>query len=430
MKRLLSLLLMLVLTHFSSSVFATETVIVDKADNGFMLICTALVFFMTIPGIALFYGGLLRGKNVLSLITQVMMIFSVVVIFWVIFGYSLAFTAGNKIWGGWSLTFLNNVSLDSLSGSINQYVHIAFQGSFAVITVALIVGALGERVRFSALLIFTVIWFTFSYIPIAHMVWGEGGWLIDDGALDFAGGTVVHINAAIAALVGAYLLGKRRDSQHTALKPHNLPMVFTGTAVLYIGWFGFNAGSAGSANAIAALAFLNTVIATAGAVLSWTASEWITRGKPSMLGSCSGCIAGLVAITPAAGTVGVMGALFIGVMGGIIGLWGVVVLKRWLKADDVCDVFGIHGTCGIAGCLLTGVFTASFLGGVGYSDGMTLSKQVLIQLMSVVITVIWSGVVAYISFKIADKLVGLRVSEEEEHDGLDLTTHGERAYQQ
>lgn len=430
MKRLLSLLLMLVLTHFSSSVFATETVIVDKADNGFMLICTALVFFMTIPGIALFYGGLLRGKNVLSLITQVMMIFSVVVILWVICGYSLAFTAGNKIWGGWSLTFLNNVSLDSLSGSINQYVHIAFQGSFAVITVALIVGALGERVRFSALLIFTVIWFTFSYIPIAHMVWGEGGWLIDDGALDFAGGTVVHINAAIAALVGAYLLGKRRDSQHTALKPHNLPMVFTGTAVLYIGWFGFNAGSAGSANAIAALAFLNTVIATAGAVLSWTASEWITRGKPSMLGSCSGCIAGLVAITPAAGTVGVMGALFIGVMGGIIGLWGVVVLKRWLKADDVCDVFGIHGTCGIAGCLLTGVFTASFLGGVGYSDGMTLSKQVLIQLMSVVITVIWSGVVAYISFKIADKLVGLRVSEEEEHDGLDLTTHGERAYQQ
>lgn len=430
MKRLLSLLLMLVLTHFSSSAFATETVIVDKADNGFMLICTALVFFMTIPGIALFYGGLLRGKNVLSLITQVMMIFSVVVILWVIFGYSLAFTAGNKIWGGWSLTFLNNVSLDSLSGSINQYVHIAFQGSFAVITVALIVGALGERVRFSALLIFTVIWFTFSYIPIAHMVWGEGGWLIDDGALDFAGGTVVHINAAIAALVGAYLLGKRRDSQHTALKPHNLPMVFTGTAVLYIGWFGFNAGSAGSANAIAALAFLNTVIATAGAVLSWSASEWITRGKPSMLGSCSGCIAGLVAITPAAGTVGVMGALFIGVMGGIIGLWGVVVLKRWLKADDVCDVFGIHGTCGIAGCLLTGVFTASFLGGVGYSDGMTLSKQVLIQLMSVVITVIWSGVVAYTSFKIADKLVGLRVSEEEEHDGLDLTTHGERAYQQ
>ncbi|WP_311748088.1 ammonium transporter AmtB [Proteus penneri] len=430
MRRLLSLLLMLVLTYFSSSAFATETGGVDKADNSFMLICTALVFFMTMPGIALFYGGLLRGKNVLSLITQVMMIFSIVVILWVTFGYSLAFTAGNKIWGGWSLTFLNNVSLDSLSGSINQYVHIAFQGSFAVITVALIVGALGERVRFSALLIFTIIWFTLSYIPIAHMVWGEGGWLIDDGALDFAGGTVVHINAAIAALVGAYLLGKRRDSQHTALKPHNLPMVFTGTAVLYIGWFGFNAGSAGSANAIAALAFLNTVIATAGAVLSWTASEWLTRGKPSMLGSCSGCIAGLVAITPAAGTVGVMGALFIGVMGGIIGLWGVVVLKRWLKADDVCDVFGIHGTCGIAGCLLTGVFTASFLGGGGYSDGMTLSKQVLIQLMSVVITVIWSGVVAYIGFKIADKLVGLRVSEEEEHDGLDLTTHGERAYQQ
>lgn len=430
MKSLLSLLLMLVLTNFSSSAFASEVSVIDKADNGFMLICTALVFFMTIPGIALFYGGLLRSKNVLSLITQVMMIFSVVVILWITFGYSLAFTAGNKVWGGWSLTFLNNISLASVSGSINQYVHIAFQGSFAVITIALIVGALGERVRFSALIIFTIIWFTFSYIPIAHMVWGEGGWLIDDGALDFAGGTVVHINAAVAALVGAYLLGKRRDYQHTALKPHNLPMVFIGTAVLYIGWFGFNAGSAGSANAIAALAFLNTVIATAGAVLSWTLSEWLVRGKPSMLGSCSGCIAGLVAITPAAGTVGVMGALFIGVTGGIIGLWGVVILKRWLKADDVCDVFGIHGTCGIVGCLLTGVFTASFLGGVGYSDGMTLSKQVLIQLMSVVITVIWSGVVAYLSFKIADKLVGLRVSEEEEHDGLDLTSHGERAYQQ
>ncbi|WP_193014904.1 ammonium transporter AmtB [Proteus sp. FME41] len=430
MKNLLSLFLMLVLTYFSSSAFAAETVIIDKADNGFMLICTALVFFMTIPGIALFYGGLLRSKNVLSLVTQVMMIFSVIVILWIIFGYSLAFTAGNKIWGGWSLTFLNNVSLDSLSGVINQYVHIAFQGSFAVITVALIVGALGERIRFSALLIFTVIWFTLSYIPIAHMVWGEGGWLIDDGALDFAGGTVVHINAAVAALVGAYLLGKRRDYQYVALKPHNLPMVFTGTAVLYIGWFGFNAGSAGSANAIAALAFLNTVVATAGAVLSWTVSEWLTRGKPSMLGSCSGCIAGLVAITPAAGTVGVMGALFIGIIGGIIGLWGVVTLKRWLKADDVCDVFGIHGTCGIAGCLLTGVFTASFLGGVGYSDGMTLSKQVLIQLISVAITVVWSGIVAYIGFKISDKLVGLRVSEEEEHDGLDLTTHGERAYQQ
>ncbi|QPN89917.1 ammonium transporter AmtB [Proteus vulgaris] len=430
MKSLLSLLLMLVLTNFSSSAFASEVSVIDKADNGFMLICTALVFFMTIPGIALFYGGLLRSKNVLSLITQVMMIFSVVVILWITFGYSLAFTAGNKVWGGWSLTFLSNISLASVSGSINQYVHIAFQGSFAVITIALIVGALGERVRFSALIIFTIIWFTFSYIPIAHMVWGEGGWLIDDGALDFAGGTVVHINAAVAALVGAYLLGKRRDYQHTALKPHNLPMVFIGTAVLYIGWFGFNAGSAGSANAIAALAFLNTVIATAGAVLSWTLSEWLVRGKPSMLGSCSGCIAGLVAITPAAGTVGVMGALFIGVTGGIIGLWGVVILKRWLKADDVCDVFGIHGTCGIVGCLLTGVFTASFLGGVGYSDGMTLSKQVLIQLMSVVITVIWSGVIAYLSFKIADKLVGLRVSEEEEHDGLDLTSHGERAYQQ
>lgn len=430
MKRLPYILLMLALTYFSLPVFATETVIADKADNGFMLICAALVFFMTLPGIGLFYGGLLRSKNVLSLMTQVMLIFSVVIILWITFGYSLAFSVGNKFFGGWSLTFLNNISINDLTGTINQYIHVAFQGSFAVITIALIVGALGERIRFSALLIFCVIWFTFSYVPIAHMVWGDGGWLIDDGALDFAGGTVVHINAAVAALVGAYLLGKRSDYQHTALKPHNLPMVFIGTAVLYIGWFGFNAGSAASANNIAALAFLNTVVATAGAVLSWTLAEWLIRGKPSMLGSCSGCIAGLVAITPAAGTVGPMGGLLIGFAGGIVGLWGVVMLKRWLKADDVCDVFGIHGTCGIAGCLLTGVFTSSTLGGVGYSEGITLNQQVLTQLFSVIITIIWSGIVSYISFKIADKLVGLRVSQEEEYDGLDLTTHGERAYQQ
>lgn len=430
MKCLPYFLLMLALTYFSLPAFATEAVLADKADNGFMLICAALVFFMTLPGIGLFYGGLLRSKNVLSLMTQVMVIFSVVIILWITFGYSLAFSVGNKFFGGWSLTFLNNISINDLTGTINQYVHVAFQGSFAVITIALIVGALGERIRFSALLIFCVIWFTFSYVPIAHMVWGDGGWLIDDGALDFAGGTVVHINAAVAALVGAYLLGKRSDYQHTALKPHNLPMVFIGTAVLYIGWFGFNAGSAASANNIAALAFLNTVVATAGAVLSWTLAEWLIRGKPSMLGSCSGCIAGLVAITPAAGTVGPMGGLLIGFAGGIVGLWGVVILKRWLKADDVCDVFGIHGTCGIVGCLLTGVFTSSTLGGVGYNEGITLNQQVLTQLFSVVITIIWSGIVSYISFKIADKLVGLRVSKEEEYDGLDLTTHGERAYQQ
>lgn len=329
MKRFISYFFTLALTYFLLPQLAigATTIDIDKADNSFMLICSALVFFMAIPGIALFYGGLLRSKNVLSLMTQVMLIFSVVIILWIMFGYSLAFTAGNKIWGGWSLTFLNNISVDSVAGEINQYVHVVFQGSFAVITVALIVGALGERIRFSALLIFTVIWFTFSYIPIAHMVWGEGGWLIDDGALDFAGGTVVHINAAVAALVGAYLLGKRGDYQHTAIKPHNLPMVFTGTAVLYIGWFGFNAGSAGSANGIAALAFLNTVVATAGAVLAWTFAEWLVRRKPSMLGSCSGCIAGLVAITPAAGTVGPIGALVIGIIAGIIGLWGLWFLN-------------------------------------------------------------------------------------------------------
>ncbi|MTC60912.1 ammonium transporter AmtB [Providencia rustigianii] len=430
MKRRLLSFVLLAISSFALPAYASELVIADKADNAFMLISTVLVFFMTIPGIALFYGGLLRSKNVLSLITQVMLIFSIVIILWLLFGYSLAFTAGNKFFGGGSLTLLNSMSLEDLSGSISQYIHVAFQGSFAVITVALIVGALGERIRFSALLIFTVIWFTFSYVPIAHMVWGEGGWLANDGAIDFAGGTVVHINAAVAALVGAYLLGKRSDYSQIVLKPHNLPMVFMGTAVLYVGWFGFNAGSAGSANNIAALALINTVIATAGAILSWTFTEWVVRGKPSMLGSCSGCISGLVAITPAAGTVGPIGALVIGVVGGVVGLWGVVTLKRWLKADDVCDVFGIHGTCGIIGCLLTGVFTSALLGGLGYKEGVTLLHQVSIQLFSVVVTIIWSGVVAYIAFKLADKLVGLRVSPEEECDGLDLTSHGESAYHQ
>ncbi|ELP5615515.1 ammonium transporter AmtB [Salmonella enterica] len=401
--------------------------VADKADNAFMMISTALVLFMTIPGIALFYGGLIRAKNVLSMLTQVTVTFALVCILWVVYGYSLAFGEGNHFFGNVEGAMLKNIALTAVTGTIYQYIHVAFQGSFACITVGLIVGALAERIRFSAVLIFVVVWFTLSYIPIAHMVWG-GGLLAAHGALDFAGGTVVHINAAIAGLVGAYLIGKRVGFGKEAFKPHNLPMVFTGTAILYIGWFGFNAGSASSANEIAALAFVNTVVVTAAAILGWIIGEWTLRGKPSLLGACSGAIAGLVGVTPACGYVGVGGALVIGVIAGLAGLWGVTMLKRLLRVDDPCDVFGVHGVCGIVGCLLTGVFAASSLGGVGFVDGVTMGHQVMVQLESIAITVVWSGVVAFVGYKLADILVGLRVPEEQEREGLDVNSHGENAY--
>ncbi|ASY76348.1 ammonium transporter AmtB [Pectobacterium polaris] len=406
---------------------ATPTI--DKADNAFIMICTALVLFMTIPGIALFYGGLIRSKNVLSMMTQVSVTFAMVCILWVVYGYSLAFSEGNAFFGGFSTFMLKGIGIESISGTFYQFVHVAYQASFACITVALIVGAIAERIRFSAVLIFVALWLTFSYLPMTHMVWG-GGYLAADGALDFAGGTVVHINAAVAGLVGAYLLGKRAGFGKEAFKPHNLPMVFIGTAILYIGWFGFNAGSAGAANGIAALAFLNTVVATAAAILAWVGGEWMVRGKPSLLGACSGCIAGLVAITPAAGTVGVGGALIIGLAGGVAGLWGVTVLKRWLRVDDPCDVFGVHGVCGIVGCILTGVFTSASLGGTGYAEGVTMAHQVWVQLFSVIVCLVWSGVVAFVAFKIADMVVGLRVPEDQEREGLDVNSHGESAYNQ
>ncbi|CAI0711918.1 Ammonia transporter [Serratia entomophila] len=428
MKKLLSMLGLSTVTMVPSLALAAPAV-ADKADNAFMMICTALVLFMTLPGVALFYGGLLRSKNVLSMLTQVTVTFALVCVLWVLYGYSLAFSEGNAFFGGFQTAMLKGIGIDSVTGTFNQMIHVAFQCSFACITVALVVGGFAERIRFSAVVIFAAIWFTISYLPIAHMVWG-GGFLAADGALDFAGGTVVHINAASAGLIGAYLLGKRAGFGKEAFKPHNLPMVFTGASILYIGWFGFNAGSASAANGIAALAFLNTVIATAGAILSWTFAEWIARGKPSLLGACSGCIAGLVAVTPAAGTVGVGGALIIGLVGGVAGLWGVVTLKKWLKVDDTCDVFGVHGVCGIVGCLLTGVFTASSLGGTGYAEGVTMGHQVWVQLLSVAITLVWSGVAAFIAFKIAGAIVGLRVPEEQEREGLDVNSHGESAYNQ
>jgi len=428
MKKLLSMLGLSTVTMVPSLALAAPAV-ADKADNAFMMICTALVLFMTLPGVALFYGGLLRSKNVLSMLTQVTVTFALVCVLWVLYGYSLAFSEGNAFFGGFQTAMLKGIGIDSVTGTFSQMIHVAFQCSFACITVALVVGGFAERIRFSAVVIFAAIWFTISYLPIAHMVWG-GGFLAADGALDFSGGTVVHINAASAGLVGAYLLGKRAGFGKEAFKPHNLPMVFTGASILYIGWFGFNAGSASAANGIAALAFLNTVVATAGAILSWTFAEWIVRGKPSLLGACSGMIAGLVAITPAAGTVGVGGALIIGLIGGIAGLWGVVTLKKWLKVDDTCEVFGVHGVCGIVGCLLTGVFTSTSLGGTGYAEGVTMGHQVWIQLLSVVTTLVWSGVAAFIAFKVAGAIVGLRVPEEQEREGLDVNSHGESAYNQ
>lgn len=428
MKKTILLLTSGVLALLPSMAMAAPAIVVaDKADNAFLMICTALVLFMTVPGLALFYGGLIRSKNVLSMMSQIIVSFALVCVLWVVYGYSLAFGPGNNFFGDFDWAMLKNLKIDTVMGSIYQYIHVAFQGSFACITVALIVGALAERVRFSAVLIFVVVWFTFSYLPIAHMVWG-GGLLASHGALDFAGGTVVHINAAIAGLVGAYFIGKRTGFGKEAFKPHNLPMVFTGTAILYIGWYGFNAGSAGAANEIAGLAFVNTLVATAAGILGWLFGEWSLRGKPSLLGACSGAIAGLVGITPACGYVGVGGALIIGVVTGFAGLWGVTLLKRWLRVDDPCDVFGVHGVCGIIGCILTGVFAATSLGGVGYAPDITMGHQIMVQLESIAITLVWSAAVAYVGFKLADMTVGVRVSEEQEREGLDVNSHGESAY--
>lgn len=424
-KRVLSIILLCV--TLLPNIVCANMAAADKADNGFMMICTVLVLFMTLPGIALFYGGLLRAKNILSLMTQVMVTFALVSVLWVIYGYALIFGQGGAVWGNLQHLLLHDLKPTDINGTIYQFIHVAFQGSFACITVALVTGAFAERIRFSAVLIFSTLWFTFSYIPMAHMVWGEG-YLAQDGAIDFAGGTVVHINAAVAGLVGAYCVGKRSGFGKEAFKPHSLPMAYMGTAILYIGWFGFNAGSAGAADETAALAFINTVVATAGAVLSWTITEWLLRGKPSLLGACSGCIAGLVAITPAAGTVGVGGALLLGFLGGVFGLWGVVALKHWLGVDDVCDVFGIHGVCGIVGCLATAIFTSSSLGGTGLANGVTIWHQLTVQLWSVVVCLFWSACTAWLSFKIAGYCVGLRIDEEQEREGMDIHSHGERAY--
>jgi Amt family ammonium transporter len=406
---------------------------VVKGDVAWMMVSTLLVTFMAIPGLALFYGGLVRTKNMLSVLMQVMVVFSLIAILWAVYGYSLAFTEGGPIIGGFSKLFLSGVTVDSLADTftdtvkIPEMIFVAFQCTFAGITCALIVGSFAERVKFSAVLLFSVLWFTFCYLPIAHMVWGPGGYLLDKGALDFAGGTVVHINAGVAGLVGAYMLGKRIGFGKEPMPPHSLTLTMVGASMLWVGWFGFNAGSALEANSGATLAFANTLFATAAAVLAWCAGEAVFRGKASMLGAASGAVAGLVAITPACGSVGIMGAIVIGALSGLICLWAVSVLKKMLGADDSLDVFGVHGVGGILGALLTGVFTAPSLGGTG-ADDFSIASQVAIQAEGVIITMVVSAVVAAVAFKLVDMIVGLRVTEEEEREGLDISTHGEKAY--
>jgi len=412
---------------------AAPAPIVEKGDVAWIMTATLLVLFMALPGLALFYGGLVRSKNMLSVLMQVMVVFSLISILWVAYGYSLAFTEGSPYIGSLSKLFLSGVNGDSLADTFTEtvklpeFAFIAFQCTFAGITCALIVGSFAERMKFSAVLIFSVIWFTLCYLPIAHMVWGPGGMLLGDGALDFAGGTVVHINAGVAGLVGAYMVGKRIGYGRESMAPHSLTLTMVGASMLWVGWFGFNAGSNLEATSGAALAFINTLVATAAAVLSWSAAEAVFKGKASMLGAASGAVAGLVAITPACGTVGPMGAVVIGALAGVVCLWGVNGLKRILGADDSLDVFGVHGVGGILGAILTGVFTAPSLGGTGAED-FSIGGQVWIQTYSVLITIVWSAVVAFVAYKIADIAVGLRVPEEQEREGLDLTAHGESAY--
>jgi len=438
----------------------------NKGDVAWMLMSTALVIMMSVPALALFYGGMVRSKNALSVLMQVFVVFSLVTVLWCIYGYGLAFTEGNAYFGSLTDRLFLKGTFDSAKGEfanaatfskgvvIPELAFVAFQATFAAITCCLILGAFAERARFSAVLVFIVLWFTFAYTPVAHMVWfwmgpdaytsakvvdemnAKAGWLWQMGALDFAGGTVVHINAGVAGLVGAYLVGKRIGYGKEAMPAHNLPLTMIGASLLWVGWFGFNAGSALEAGTSATLAFINTYLATACAVLSWSLGEAIFKGKPTMLGAASGAVAGLVAITPAAGNVGIPGAFVIGLAAGLVCLWGVSGLKKMLRADDSLDVFGVHAIGGILGALLTGVFNAPSLGGPGFYNNWfemkpgfeSIAGQVWIQAKAVGVTVLWSGIVALVAYKLVDWTIGLRVPEEEEREGLDTSSHGEAAY--
>ena len=432
----------------------------DKGDTAWLLTSTILVILMTIPGLALFYGGMVRSKNVLSVLMQVFVTFCLISLLWAIYGYSLAFTQGSPFIGGLDRLFLNGLATDSLGATfskatpIPEYAFFVFQLTFAAITPCLIVGAFAERIKFAAVLAFVVLWFTFSYLPVAHMVWfwagpdaitdaasldavvGGAGFLWAKGALDFAGGTVVHINAGVAGLIGAILIGKRLGYGQAAMPPHNLPLVMIGTCLLWVGWFGFNAGSNLEANGLTALVVANTILATAAAALAWMFTEWMLKGSPTMLGAASGAVAGLVAVTPACGFIGPMGAIALGLIAGIVCLWAVTWLKHKLNYDDSLDVFGVHGVGGIIGALLTGVFASPDLGGTGVWDyvtngvaeGYSIATQVKIQAIGVGRTIVWSAVVSLVAFKLVDLVIGLRMPEEREREGLDTTEHGERAY--
>ncbi|HZR04154.1 MAG TPA: ammonium transporter [Burkholderiales bacterium] len=432
----------------------------NKGDTAWMLAATVLVILMTIPGLALFYGGMVRTKNMLGMLMKVFVTFSLISVLWVLYGYSVAFTEGNAFFGGLGRAFLAGMTPDSTVATfskgvvIPEYVYTAFQLTFAAITPALIVGAFAERVKFAAVLLFMVLWFTFSYLPIAHMVWywpgpdlftsadagakasATGGWLWQKGALDFAGGTVVHINAGIAGLIGALVIGKRIGYGREAMPPHSLTLTMIGASLLWVGWFGFNVGSNLEANGVAGMVMINTHAATAAAALAWMFGEWIFRGRPTMLGAASGAIAGLVAITPACGFVGPIGAIVLGLIAGLVCLWAVTWLKSKLGYDDSLDVFGVHCIGGIIGALGTGIFAAPSLGGTGIYDYVanavapdySISHQFIVQLTGVVTTLVWSGIVAFVSYKIVDFVIGLRVTEEQEREGLDESQHGERAY--
>lgn len=431
----------------------------EKGDTAWMIVSTLLVTLMTIPGLALFYGGLVRSKNMLSVLMQVFTVFSLCVVLWVLYGYSIAFTEGNAFFGSFDKILLKGVGVDSVAATfskgvvIPELIYVFFQATFAAITPALIIGAFAERMKFSAVLAFIVLWFSFAYLPIAHMVWywagpdaytdaeaaakagATAGFLFQKGAIDFAGGTVVHINAAIAGLIGAFMVGKRVGYGKESMAPHSLTMTMIGACLLWVGWFGFNAGSNLEATGLAALAFGNTMTATAAAALSWLIAEWMLKGKPSMLGAASGAVAGLVAVTPACGWVGIGGALIIGLAAGVICLWGCNGLKRLLGADDALDVFGVHGVGGILGAILTGIFADPALGGVGVYDYVankvadySIATQLVSQFWGIGTTIVWSGVVSLVAYKLVDMTIGLRVTEEEEREGLDTVSHGESAY--
>ncbi len=455
--RIIALCLALSLTPLAALAGAP---VPDKGDVAWMSVATLLVVMMTIPGLALFYGGMVRAKNMLSVLMQVLVVFAVIVVLWAVYGYSLAFGGDGSFFGNLSKVCLMGITPDSTVATfskgvvIPEFSFVAFQATFAAITCALIVGAFAERVRFAAVLLFSVLWFTFCYVPIAHAVWywagpdaitdakalevvtAAAGFMWGRGALDFAGGTVVHVNAGVAGLVGAWLIGKRVGYGRESMAPHSLVMTMIGASLLWVGWFGFNAGSNLEANGVAALAFVNTLVATAAATVSWTLGEWLAKGKPSMLGAATGAVAGLVGITPACGFVGPMGALVIGLVAGVVCLWGVNGLKRMLGADDSLDVFGVHAVGGITGALLTGVFAAPSLGGTGVHDYVanavaadySIASQVWVQLQGVLLTIVWSGVVAFAAFRLVDLMIGLRVTEDEERQGLDISSHGESAY--